>query len=102
VLGTTRYVKSEIFALSFRYHCYMSEQTESVIWEGSVDKGRYVAMVMSIPNNQTRGVLKLVDLDGVERYQAEVGVSYDAPFGAGIKDVREWHKLITSWITNQS
>lgn len=80
----------------------MSEQTESVIWEGSVDKGRYMAVVMSIANNQTRGILKLIDLDGVERYQAEVGVSYDAPFGAGIQDVREWHKLITKWVTNQS
>lgn len=80
----------------------MNEQQETVIWEGEVDKGRFKALVVSIPNNQTRGVLKLVDLDGVERYQVEVGVSYDAPFGAGIKDVREWHKLITTWVANQS
>lgn len=81
----------------------MSEQqVETVIWEGSVDKGRFVAMVVSIPNNQFRGVLKLIDLDGVERYQAEVGVSYDAPFGAGLNDVREWHKHITSFIANLS
>jgi hypothetical protein len=57
---------------------------------------------VSIPNNSFRGILKIVDLDDVERYQAEVGVSYDAPFGAAIKDVREWHKLITAWIANQS
>jgi hypothetical protein len=81
----------------------MSEQLqETVIWEGSVDKGRYMAKVVSIANNQTRGILKLIDLDNVERYQAEVGVSYDAPFGASIKDVREWHKLITFWVSNQS
>jgi hypothetical protein len=80
----------------------MNEQQETVIWEGNVDKGRYVAMVVSIPNNQSRGVLKLVDLDGVEKYQAEVGVSYDAPFGAALKDVREWHKLITTFIANQA
>jgi hypothetical protein len=81
----------------------MSEQElETVIWEGSVDKGRFVALVVSIPNNQTRGILKLVDLDGIEKYQAEVGVTQGAPFGAGIADVREWHKLITTWVANQS
>jgi hypothetical protein len=80
----------------------MNEQSETTIWEGSVDKGRYTAVVVSIPNNQTRGILKLVDLDGNEKYQAEVGVTQGAPFGAGIADVREWHKLITTWVANQS
>jgi hypothetical protein len=81
----------------------MTEQLqETVIWEGSVDKGRFTAKVVGIPNNSFRGILKILDLEGTERYQNEVGVSYDAPFGAGIKDVREWHKLITAWIANQS
>lgn len=81
----------------------MTEQPqETVIWEGSVDKGRFTAKVVGIPNNSFRGILKIVDLDDVERFQSEVGVSYDAPFGAGIKDVREWHKLITTWVNNQS
>ena len=81
----------------------MTEQLqETVIWEGSVDKGRFTAKVVSIPNNSFRGILKIIDLDDVERYQAEVGVSYDAPFGAAMKDVREWHKLITTWVANQS
>jgi hypothetical protein len=81
----------------------MTEQpTENVIWEGSVDKGRYIAKVVSIPNNYVRGVLKIIDLEDVERYSREVGVSQDAPFGAGISDVREWHKVITDWVSNKS
>jgi hypothetical protein len=81
----------------------MTEQSqENVIWEGSVDKGRFTAKVVSIPNNQFRGLLKIQDLDGFGLYESEVGVSYDAPFGAGVKDVREWHKLITNWISNHS
>ena len=80
----------------------MAAEVETVIWEGVVGGGYWVSKVVGIPNNRIRGILKIYDLDENQLYEREVGVDYNAPFGASTANVQEWQSLINYWIKNFS
>lgn len=80
----------------------METQVETVIWEGVVGGGNWASKVIGIPNNQTRGILKIYDLDENKLYEREVGVDYTAPFGANTANVQEWQSVINYWLKNFS
>jgi hypothetical protein len=75
---------------------------EQIVWEGTVDRGKWVAQVSRIPNSDFRGVLKIKDTDGVLKYQREVAVSSTPYVGPESKEVREWSKIILDWVDNKS
>lgn len=77
-------------------------EEESIVWEGNVDKGKWLAQVVGIPNNEYRGILKIMDSDGNVRYQREVSVSSRVYFGPERNDVKEWSKVILDWVDNFS
>jgi hypothetical protein len=78
----------------------MAAEVETVIWEGVVGGGHWVSKVVGINNNRTRGVLKIYDLEDNELYFREVGVDYNAPFGASKANIQEWQNVISYWINN--
>lgn len=80
----------------------MSETTEeTLVWEGSVDKGKWTVRVFGIANNSTRGTLKIFNEAGEIRYQREVSVDQSGPTNYS-KTVTEWQKIILNWVDNQS
>jgi hypothetical protein len=78
-----------------------TEETETLIWEGSVDKGRWTVRVFGIPNNPVRGTLKIFNSADEVKYQREVSVDQAGPTNYS-KTVAEWQKIILNWVDNQS
>ncbi len=62
---------------------------DDIVWRNSLDGGKYVVTVVLAPY---RGQLTL-SRDGSAVLALEVGLSYDAPFGPDVEDVREWSRL---------
>lgn len=81
----------------------MSDTTETgtLVWEGSVDKGKWIVRVFDIPNNPLRGTLQIFNEAGEVRYQREVSVDQTGPTNYS-KTVTEWQKIILNWVDNQS
>jgi hypothetical protein len=80
----------------------MTEQSETIIWEGSVDKGRFFVKVVAIENNLTRGTLQIFDSSGVMKYQREVNAVLSSNVEANSRNVKEWTDIILDWIDNKS
>lgn len=80
----------------------MTEQSETVIWEGSVDHGKWIAKVVGIPNSETRATLQIFDSSGSMRYQREVGASYSSDYNANARYMKEWSSIILNWVDNNS
>jgi hypothetical protein len=67
---------------------------EECAWNSKLDD-RYVCQVQrTTPYN---GVLCIFDGDKL-LFEKEVGISYDAPFGADAGDVSEWEDIIINFI----
>jgi hypothetical protein len=71
------------------------------LWEGSVDR-RYPIRVWRDDGNKG----KLIVYDSRRKnkiiYECEVGLAYEAMFGADVGDVEEWFDLAKRAIANQS
>ncbi len=77
------------------------EPEETLVWEGSVDKGKWFVKVVGIPNNPVRGTLQIFNSAGEMKYQREVSVNQSGPTNYS-STVSEWQKIILNWVDNQS
>lgn len=60
------------------------------VWSNSLDRGKYRASVVRVKPYWGRLVLTR---EGIVILEQMVTISYDAPFGADLEDVREWERI---------
>jgi len=71
------------------------------VWSGPVG-ARWRASVELIPDSPGRGVLAILDEDGVALYRREVAAIQSEGGEVDVAHAREWTSVISDWLRNRS
>ena len=73
---------------------------EQVIYEGPVGNRPFKMKVVSVGENMWRGVLKISNSEDEVVYEREVSINRRNPVGGEEAHVREWQKVVNTWVHN--
>lgn len=80
----------------------MTEEDENVVWDGTVDHGRFICKVVRTSNYTGTLTVVVPEIDDEEILREDVDLSYGAQWGPDVDDVRAWQdkaiEAIDNWI----